>query len=73
MAGRVRLVDGASRAEFLPGEGSHRVFKHPTRRGGVVVAGHPSKDMKAETLPICASWNHLAGWLRAVDGLRRAA
>lgn len=23
--------------------------------------------------PICASWNQLEGWLRAVDGLRRAA
>lgn len=23
--------------------------------------------------PICASWNQMAGWLRAVDGLRRAA
>jgi predicted RNA binding protein YcfA (HicA-like mRNA interferase family) len=31
-------------------EGSHRVLKHPTKRGIVVVAGHPSKDMKAGTL-----------------------
>ena len=23
--------------------------------------------------PVCASWNQLHGWLRAVDGLRRAA
>lgn len=23
--------------------------------------------------PICASWNQMAGWLRAVEGLRRAA
>jgi predicted RNA binding protein YcfA (HicA-like mRNA interferase family) len=31
-------------------EGSHRILKHPTKRGIVVVAGHPSKDMKAGTL-----------------------
>lgn len=23
--------------------------------------------------PMCASWNQLSGWLRAVDGLRRVA
>lgn len=23
--------------------------------------------------PICVSWNQLRGWLRAVEGLRRAA
>ena len=31
-------------------EGSHRILKHPTKRGIVVVAGHPSKDMKTGTL-----------------------
>jgi predicted RNA binding protein YcfA (HicA-like mRNA interferase family) len=31
-------------------EGSHRILKHPTKRGIVVVAGHPSKDMKMGTL-----------------------
>jgi len=31
-------------------EGSHRILKHPTKRGIVVVAGHPSKEMKTGTL-----------------------
>jgi len=31
-------------------EGSHRILKHSVKRGIVVVAGHPSKDMKAGTL-----------------------
>lgn len=31
-------------------EGSHRILKHPTKRGIVVIAGHPSKDMKTGTL-----------------------
>lgn len=31
-------------------EGSHRILKHPAKRGVVVVAGHPSKDMKTGTL-----------------------
>lgn len=31
-------------------EGSHRILKHPTKRGIAVVAGHASKDMKAGTL-----------------------
>jgi len=31
-------------------EGSHRILKHATKRRIVVVAGHPSKDMKAGTL-----------------------
>lgn len=31
-------------------EGSHRILKHPTKRGIVVVAGHVSKDMKTGTL-----------------------
>lgn len=31
-------------------EGSHRILKHATKPGIVVVAGHPSKDLKAGTL-----------------------
>jgi predicted RNA binding protein YcfA (HicA-like mRNA interferase family) len=30
--------------------GSHRVLKHPTKTGIVVVGGHPSKDVAAGTL-----------------------
>lgn len=30
--------------------GSHRVLKHPIKRGIVVVAGHPSKDVAPGTL-----------------------
>jgi predicted RNA binding protein YcfA (HicA-like mRNA interferase family) len=29
--------------------GSHRILKHGTKPGIVVVAGHPSKDMKTGT------------------------
>ncbi len=31
-------------------KGSHRVLKHPTKAGIVVVAGNESKDMAAGTL-----------------------
>jgi predicted RNA binding protein YcfA (HicA-like mRNA interferase family) len=30
--------------------GSHRILKHPIKPGIVVIAGHPSKDMKTGTL-----------------------
>jgi predicted RNA binding protein YcfA (HicA-like mRNA interferase family) len=30
--------------------GSHRQFKHPTKKGRVTVAGHPSKDIDPKTL-----------------------
>jgi predicted RNA binding protein YcfA (HicA-like mRNA interferase family) len=30
--------------------GSHRVLRHPTKEGIVVVAGHPNKDVAAGTL-----------------------
>lgn len=30
--------------------GSHRVLKHPTKTGIVVVAGHPGKDLAPGTL-----------------------
>lgn len=31
-------------------EGDHRQFKHPTKRGRVTVAGHPSDDLHPKTL-----------------------
>ncbi|MDO8750309.1 MAG: type II toxin-antitoxin system HicA family toxin [Dehalococcoidia bacterium] len=31
-------------------QGSHRVLKHPSKKGIVVVAGHPSKDVAPGTL-----------------------
>jgi len=31
-------------------EGSHRHYKHPTKKGRVTVAGHPSKDLHPKTL-----------------------
>jgi predicted RNA binding protein YcfA (HicA-like mRNA interferase family) len=31
-------------------EGSHRQFKHPTKRGRVTIAGHPSKEMPPATI-----------------------
>ncbi|MGA2589303.1 MAG: type II toxin-antitoxin system HicA family toxin [Bryobacteraceae bacterium] len=30
-------------------EGSHRQFKHPTKKGRVTVAGHPSMDLDPKT------------------------
>jgi predicted RNA binding protein YcfA (HicA-like mRNA interferase family) len=30
--------------------GSHRQYKHPTKRGKVTVAGHPSTDLPPKTL-----------------------
>lgn len=30
--------------------GSHRIFKHPTKPGIVIVAGQPGKDVAAGTL-----------------------
>jgi predicted RNA binding protein YcfA (HicA-like mRNA interferase family) len=31
-------------------EGSHRQFKHPTKRGRVTGAGHPTDDIHPKTL-----------------------
>lgn len=31
-------------------QGSHRVLKHPTKKGIVVVAGHPGRDLAPGTL-----------------------
>ncbi|MBI4339993.1 MAG: type II toxin-antitoxin system HicA family toxin [Chloroflexi bacterium] len=30
--------------------GSHRILKHPVKKGIVVVAGHPSKEVASGTL-----------------------
>jgi predicted RNA binding protein YcfA (HicA-like mRNA interferase family) len=30
--------------------GSHRQYKHPTKRGKVTIAGHPSTDLPPKTL-----------------------
>ncbi|MDQ6659691.1 MAG: type II toxin-antitoxin system HicA family toxin [Chloroflexota bacterium] len=30
--------------------GSHRQYKHPSKRGRVTIAGHPSKEMPKKTL-----------------------
>ncbi len=31
-------------------KGSHRQYKHPTKRGRVTIAGHPNDDLAAGTL-----------------------
>ena len=31
-------------------EGDHRQYKHPTKRGRVTIAGHPSRAVPAGTL-----------------------
>jgi predicted RNA binding protein YcfA (HicA-like mRNA interferase family) len=30
--------------------GDHRQYKHPTKRGSVTIAGHPSREVPAGTL-----------------------
>ena len=35
---------------FIGQEGSHRQYKHPTKKGRVTIAGHPSKDLHPKTL-----------------------
>jgi len=35
---------------FHSQSGSHRQYKHPTKRGRVTIAGHPSKDLAPGTL-----------------------
>ncbi len=31
-------------------KGSHRQYKHPTKRGRVTIAGHPNDDLASGTL-----------------------
>ena len=35
---------------FVGQAGSHRQYKHPTKKGRVTIAGHPSKDLHPKTL-----------------------
>lgn len=35
---------------FVRQTGSHRQFHHATRKGTVTIAGHPSDEMKPDTL-----------------------
>jgi predicted RNA binding protein YcfA (HicA-like mRNA interferase family) len=35
---------------FVRQKGSHRQYKHPTKRGKVTVAGHPYDDLHPKTL-----------------------
>ncbi len=35
---------------FVSQEGSHRQYEHPTKKGKVTVAGHPSDEVKIGTL-----------------------
>ena len=48
VADAIRLVeaDGWVHART---RGSHRVYKHPTKPGRVVIAGRPSKDLATGT------------------------
>ena len=48
----IRLVerDGWRRVRT---RGSHRVYKHPVKRGITVIAGHPSSDVPSGT------WNEI--------------
>lgn len=34
---------------FVHQQGSHRHFKHPTKRGKVTIPGHPSNDLRVKT------------------------
>ena len=34
---------------FVHQRGSHRHFKHPTKRGKVTIPGHPSNDLRVKT------------------------
>lgn len=36
--------------ELVATRGSHRQFKHPTKKGKVTIAGKPNKDMPPGTL-----------------------
>jgi predicted RNA binding protein YcfA (HicA-like mRNA interferase family) len=45
----IRLIeaDGWVRVQM---RGDHRQYKHPTKRGRVTIAGHPSDDVHPKTL-----------------------
>ena len=66
-------VDLAANAGFVP-TGIRVPLAHAEgvcrNRRRLVGAAIARRSMAA---PICASWNHLYLWIRAVDGLRKAA
>ncbi|ATZ61103.2 MAG: type II toxin-antitoxin system HicA family toxin [Methanosarcinales archaeon Met12] len=35
---------------LIKSKGSHKQFKHPTKKGRVTIAGHPNHDLAAGTL-----------------------
>src|SRR5260370_41840946 len=45
----IKLVE-ADGWYLISTEGDHRKYKHPTQRGRVTIAGHPSKEMPPGTL-----------------------
>ena len=45
----IRLLEGDGWYQVRV-RGSHRQFKHPTKRGLVTVPGHPSDDLASGTL-----------------------
>jgi predicted RNA binding protein YcfA (HicA-like mRNA interferase family) len=45
----IKLVE-ADGWYLISTEGDHRQYKHPTKRGRVTIAGHPSKEMPPGTL-----------------------
>jgi predicted RNA binding protein YcfA (HicA-like mRNA interferase family) len=45
----LRLIE-ADGWRFVRQAGSHRIFRHPTKPGIVIVAGKPSQDLAVGTL-----------------------
>jgi hypothetical protein len=78
--GQARGDDEEPSAEVLAAGMAHRIDRPPPDEHGItVVLPAPVANFNARRIssglasPICASWNQMASWLRAVDGLRRAA
>ena len=45
----IKLVE-ADGWQYQKSEGSHRKYRHPTKAGRVIIAGHPSEEVKPKTL-----------------------
>lgn len=45
----IRLIE-ADGWYLVTQEGSHRQYKHPTKRGRVTIAGHPGHELSPGTL-----------------------
>ncbi|MFB3917834.1 MAG: type II toxin-antitoxin system HicA family toxin [Terriglobales bacterium] len=45
----MKLVEKDGR-ELVNMRGSHRQYKHPTKKGRVTIAGHPAQDLAPKTL-----------------------